>query len=762
MKKLTAIKSDNSGNFIFFYHKKGVDVIEKSELIDVDLKRVNEHILTAPFNRNAQVSMILTILTAFIALLYKSLRKTNIDPEYSAFIEIIPSFIVAIVFAYFLSLVQYSAKQKSTVIYIMTATKVYNYKMSNNIVYSDIYLFLKPFFQKYLPKEGDHVAYQLNRKETLEDQKIGLFLLVAPRINFLLLFSAFSDFISHDFLGICMLVLLILFFINFLGNIEKVLVSITGLFQRIFRSKKERLDLFFSNSALKLHSLEDPDRYVFDNLCYYNFSLKGNNLEISTKKKRYHSDFRQLEGEYKLIDKYDNMGFVLVDYFNETSQHEIETITQRIINKEDCFSDCYLNDFLDYIANREIILEKVKSYGDKLQYVSKEFKADREIVLTAIKSSPRALEFASVELKKDPEIVLTALKLDRFSLDHVSVDLLKDHETIIESLKHVGSKILDHFVIPRELWNNRKFNLELVKQDGNTLGLLLHKFKTDREIVLEAVRERGSALKYVSKEFRGNREIVLEAVKSEGSIFTSHAFRYVSKELKRDRALVLEAVKTDARAFKYAVKELRRDRTFVMEAVKLNGLALEFAMAKFKKDREVVLAAVKSKGWALEYASEESRKDREIVIEALKIDGSVLRFASEEFRDDREIVLEAVKSNGVSLEFASIELRRDRKLVLEALKIDGQALQYLTEEFRNDREIVLEAVKSNGVSLEYASKELRRDRKLVLEAIKSEARAFNHIATPLKNDREFVLEAVKSNGLVLQFATQFSFDNAKF
>jgi hypothetical protein len=755
MKKLNAIKSDDSGNFIFFYHKKGVDVIDKSELIDVELQRVKESLLIAPFNRNAEVSIILTILTALIALLCKDIRRTDIYHGNITFIEIIPLIIVAIVFAYFISLIQYSAKQKSTVIYIKTTNNVYDFKIRKNKAYSDIYLHLKPYFQKYLPKEGDLVANKLNRKETLENYYTSLFFLFAPRINVFLIFSAFSGFIPVEFTGIWLAILVVLFFIHFLGNIEKVIISISELFHRIIGSRRERMELIFSNSVLRLRYCEDHEKYTFENFCFYKFSLKGNNLEISTtRKQRYiwQSDSLKLEGEYRFINKYEYMGFALVDYFNECSRNDEESVTKRIVNQEVSLS----NDFLQYITDREIIMKEVKSNGHSLEYVSKEFKSDRDIVLAAIMTFPKALEFASVDLKKDPEIVLTALRLDRGSLEFVSYDLLKDHETVIESLKHVGSKILDYFEIPSELWNNRKFNLELVKQDGKTLGLLLHKFKTDREIVLEAVKESSTALKYASKEFRGNREIVLEAVKSEQSSWTN-ALRYASKELKGDRALVLEAIKTDARAFKYALQELRRDRTFIMKAVRLNGRVLGFSLAKYRNDREIVFEAVKSNGIALENVSKEFIKDKEIVFEAVKSNGLVLQFATQ-FSNDREIVIEAVRSNGAALQFASEILREDGELIREALKSDFQALQYVSLESINYREIVLELVISNGESLKYASKELRSDRKLVLEAIKSEGRSFIHISTALKNDREFVLEAVKSNGLVLQFATQFSFD----
>ncbi len=53
----------------------------------------------------------------------------------------------------------------------------------------------------------------------------------------------------------------------------------------------------------------------------------------------------------------------------------------------------------DLRADREVVLEAVKSYGCTLEYASKGLRSNREIVLEAVKNEGWALESASADLK---------------------------------------------------------------------------------------------------------------------------------------------------------------------------------------------------------------------------------------------------------------------------------------------------------------------------------------------------------------------------
>lgn len=102
-------------------------------------------------------------------------------------------------------------------------------------------------------------------------------------------------------------------------------------------------------------------------------------------------------------------------------QSEKEKLTEDEIESEDIPSE--------YWADKEFVLESVKSSGMDLEYVSDELKADKEIVLEAVKSSGWALEYASDKLKADREIVLEAIKnRGKLVLDCASEELKNDPE----------------------------------------------------------------------------------------------------------------------------------------------------------------------------------------------------------------------------------------------------------------------------------------------------------------------------------------------
>ena len=55
-------------------------------------------------------------------------------------------------------------------------------------------------------------------------------------------------------------------------------------------------------------------------------------------------------------------------------------------------------------ADREVVLEAVKTKGGALESASDTLKADREVVLEAVMNWGVALRFASEELQNDPEL----------------------------------------------------------------------------------------------------------------------------------------------------------------------------------------------------------------------------------------------------------------------------------------------------------------------------------------------------------------------
>ena len=245
-----------------------------------------------------------------------------------------------------------------------------------------------------------------------------------------------------------------------------------------------------------------------------------------------------------------------------------------------------------------------------------------------------------------------------------------------------------------ELWANKDFVLEAVRQDGWMLGYATSELQADPAIVMDAVRQDGWAL------------------------------QYAARELKADPAIVTEAVRQDGEMLYCAARELKSDPVIVLEAVRQNGRALEYAAPALQEDRAFILEAVRQDGGALRYAAPKLRADPAIVMEAVRQDGGALCYAARELKADSKIIMDAVRQYGRALKYAAPALKTDPAIVMEAVRQDGWALQYAAREFKADPTIVMEAVRQYGGALEYAAPELKADPAFTLCCLEDEDLVF--------------------------------------
>jgi hypothetical protein len=189
-----------------------------------------------------------------------------------------------------------------------------------------------------------------------------------------------------------------------------------------------------------------------------------------------------------------------------------------------------------YWADREVVFEVVKKYGDTLEFVSQELKNDREIIFMAIKNSGQSFQYASEDLRNDYEIVSEVVKCNKYALKYASQELRNNREVVLKAVKYNGFSLL---FASDELRNNREIILEAIRNNGFVLAFLSNEFKNDREIVLEAVMNySGYALKFASEELRNDRLIAFEAVKN-----TNVDLEFLSEEFKNDPGIINEAQK---------------------------------------------------------------------------------------------------------------------------------------------------------------------------------------------------------------------------
>jgi predicted RNA-binding protein (virulence factor B family) len=668
MKKLISIKSDESGENIYFTHKNGVDSVRKDDVIDLEL--LNPSIFS------------MTRSDGYLKL-YKQLFIFGITSyavgniENNSFFFFVPTMgIILIIFIFLVFLTLFSVRINTrNILKIYTKDKVMIFKIIENKDYQTIYLHFKNLLHKYFPKEGGELILYKNNsklKTSLLYLMVSDLIIGGTLLYGIICYTIYSEIQYFQlFLLVFALTFSIILFILHRSELNDLKINAQYYFKGKFIEKK-----------YNYYGDDDRENVLLNNIYQSIFIKNDDYIAVIPRDYKTENDdikfespseyLKHWEGKnggifHKLIisEEFRDITPIMIEYLNDLSQNIID---------------------VQFKKDREFVLEAVKTDENALLYTSDDFRKDKDIVLEAVKSRSGALQYADESLKKDKEFVLEMISNNSGAFEYADESLKKD----------------------------REFVLEAVKNNGNALEYADESFKKDIEIVLEAVKNVfGNALEYVDESFKKDREIVLEAVKNGG-----YAFKFADESLKKDREFVLMAVKSDRIALHFADESLKKDREFVLEVVKSDGKALKYADESLKKDRKFVLEAVKSDGNALFGADESLKKDRDFILEAVKICGWALYYADESIKKDREIVLEAVKNNGHALQYADESIKKDREIVLEAVKNNGWALQYADESIKKDRKIVLEAVKNNGNALQYVDESLKKDKEIVLEAVK--------------------------------------------
>lgn len=253
--------------------------------------------------------------------------------------------------------------------------------------------------------------------------------------------------------------------------------------------------------------------------------------------------------------------------------------------------------------------------------------------------------------------------------------------------------------IPAKLRHSKKFVLAAVQQYPNSLGYVLSRFRSDKDIVMAAVR-RGYVLDYAAKKLQDDEEIILEAVK-------------------RDR-----------HALDYASARLRNNKNIVLAAVHHHGEAIAFAPDKLCLDRDIALKAMETFPQAFTYLPMGLTTDKNFVLEALKQHGEVLAFAPDQFKNKFDVCLAAVQAHGDSFRWIPRRHQKDPKFIQKVITTAFHALPYLTKTSLDDTSLVASFLKTaidSGQPLERIVSALRK-----IPALQGDAEALTNPAAALK------------------------------
>jgi hypothetical protein len=150
MKKLISIKSDESGENIYFTHKNGVDAFRKDDVVDIELLnpiRIKKKL--TDLYQAFQSILILHLAIAFsvLAIFY------DVD-----LIGLIPSFIIS----FFLCKPFFERRNSRDILKIYSKKGIMKYKIKNDRIFKELYLHFKKEIKKYFPKKDELILFTKN------------------------------------------------------------------------------------------------------------------------------------------------------------------------------------------------------------------------------------------------------------------------------------------------------------------------------------------------------------------------------------------------------------------------------------------------------------------------------------------------------------------------------------------------------------------------------------------------------------------------
>jgi hypothetical protein len=234
MKKLISLKSDESGEVLYFTHQNGVDTIRKDDVIDLEL--LNPIKLLQTWSASYNIFILVTFFF-YSAILYLSpstgLQFTSYTFHILWNLSIL---LVVMVFFYLLSLhlCHWSTRNTRNKLKIYTVKGINEYKIKDEQIYSSLYDHFKIMLSKYLPKKGEMILYRTN-PSVINFYKFSTF--ICPIVLSVIIIELIDN--GNFLLGGLFLFLCFYFFISFVIGFRYGVIQYT--FQGIYLDCKYSL-----------------------------------------------------------------------------------------------------------------------------------------------------------------------------------------------------------------------------------------------------------------------------------------------------------------------------------------------------------------------------------------------------------------------------------------------------------------------------------------------------------------------------------------
>eukprot|EP01080_Neovahlkampfia_damariscottae_P005922 gene5922-9752_t len=404
-------------------------------------------------------------------------------------------------------------------------------------------------------------------------------------------------------------------------------------------------------------------------------------------------------------------------YYNKEFKERVRSI---IIENEKEFVESKLHSIQKNDKNGYSIEEQIKYLVESnfYEYLDKEEKFDFESTVyhrddkycikdELIFEDPLLLKFSSQEMKEDKNTVKLLLEKNPLCLKYASEEI-RDNDEIVKRVLENLSKIFQHFK------NNFNMNLEysLFLEHNNVFKFLSERLKSQKNIILLAMESNGMMLKHVPPKFQNDTEIVTIAKKCKGSL------EFVPEELKGNSNIVKIALKENPENFKYLINDSQTSS--IKEILKSNGNLLQYCSEVVKNDRdiddiEIIDIAIQKNPFSLFNLSKENQENEKFALQSLKKDYKVYDFLPEQMKQEKDFLLEILKFRHIPISKIPKNLRFDHDILLLIVKSNLiiEHHHYLNLDF------LKQAIQSNQGSLIFAPLDMQNDKKFILNLVKN-------------------------------------------
>jgi len=217
-------------------------------------------------------------------------------------------------------------------------------------------------------------------------------------------------------------------------------------------------------------------------------------------------------------------------------------------------------------ADVEVVRAAVRQNGQALQYADSSLREDVDVVLSAVTQCGRAFHWAAPSLQSDRSIVLKAVQLSAFAFEYATLDLQNDSEVFLAAVLKQGGLEMD----PSEHKGSREYIAERITAAGwqelcGARGALKEAWQADRAFGLAAVVHCSSVYDQLARHVREDRDVALAAVRSDGQLLGK-----VPYKLRSDLELMTSAIK-QCRSLVYLLEPTSR-MAAIRAAVQEEGL----------------------------------------------------------------------------------------------------------------------------------------------------------------------------------------------